>query len=146
MITESGETTEYYTYIKNLNQWIATVDDVLMNSESKGIMTTGYYANKNIKENGITTVDTYGKVSSIATNETAVFSLTNGAVAGCFDYNGKTAVYVVNYDVSKAHTITLGLTEATNYRVLKNDGETDASGTSCAISLGAGEAALVVLD
>ena len=146
MITESGETTEYYTYIKNLNQWIATVDDVLMNSESKGIMTTGYYANKNIKENGITTVDTYGKVSSIATNETAAFNLTNGAVAGCFDYNGKTAVYVVNYDVSKAHTITLGLTDVTNYRVLKNDGETDASGTSCAISLGAGEAALVVLD
>lgn len=144
IFTETGATTEYYAYVQKLNQWVATVDDILMNSESKGIITTGYYANKNIKENGVATVDKYGKIASVQTNETGIV---NGAVVGCFDYNGKTVAYVVNYDASKSHTITLIYSdESTSYRLLKSDGETTMTGSSCAISLGAGEAALVVID
>ena len=144
LIGANGETNTWYDYAVEANAQIAAVDDVLMNSESKGIMTVGTYAKTNTKNSGMPVHQTYEMVQSLTTSESGLF--TYGAVAGCFDYRGKTAVYVVNYNVNKANTITLSFDKEYQAEVINQEGTRTTSGQSCSVLLPAGGAALVVIE
>ena len=63
------------------------------------------------------------------------------------DYNGKAAYYVVNNSVTADCTATLNFSEAASGYVHNYSGKTDITKKkSLEIALGAGKAALVVLD
>lgn len=140
----NGATTEWSEYAKNINAQIAAIDEVLMNSTNDGIMVVGYYANKNISDCGVPIKTTYEEVTSITTSETNYSSY--GAVAGCFDYNGKTALYVVNYNTNKKNNVTLTFKEECTAQYIQNAGAYESTGSTLTLNLPAGEGALVVIE
>lgn len=146
LIDVNGNKTVWYSYAENINAQIMAVDDVLINSESCGIMTVGYYAGLNTKDCGINIMDSYHEVTGISTSESEPQGLTYGAVAGCFDYNGRTAVYVVNYDVTNSERITLSLDNSYKIQTISMEGVKNESGSSVTVELAAGGAALILIQ
>ncbi len=146
LIGANGEKTRLYEFAKEINQQIKAIDHVLMNSESKGVMVTGTYATKNMNaaaECGMPILTSYNNiVTGISTDESA--EETYGAIAGCFDYRGKTAIYVVNYNVTSSQKITLQLKGNHNFTIINRDGESSGNGETCTLSLNAGDGALIV--
>ena len=136
MIDLQGNPTEVYGYAKTINKFITEIDEVLMCSLSKGLMKSGTSACGDIPEGDL--VDSYGALSSVEGESVLV---------GCFDYNGKAAYYVVNNSVTADCTATLNFSEAASGYVHNYSGKTNISKKkSLDIELGAGKAALVVLD
>ena len=84
-------------------------------------------------------------VTGLSTDETG--DQTYGAIAGCFDHQGKSAVYVVNYNVEGASNITVSWDRSSAYQLIDKTGASNcAAAASCTISLEAGEAVLLVFE
>lgn len=142
-VTDINEAkTDFYDTAVQANKQIAAVDEVLMKASSKGIIATGGYAASQTNEltGMIATTDT-DKLDSIGTDDT-----TYGALIGCFDYKDTEAYYVVNYNVEASQDVTLNFVDGYNYRTINYNGEESAFGTSCTLTIPAGEAVLVVMD
>ena len=147
LIGADGETNVWYDYVVEANNQIKAVDEVLMKGESKGIMTVGTYATANTQNSGMPIFEQFQQITGISTDETpGIINATYGAVVGCFDYRGKTAVYVVNYDINHANTITLSFDKTYQAQIINNEGTEITSGQSCSVLLPAGGAALVVIE
>ena len=65
---------------------------------------------------------------------------------GAFDYQGKEAFYVVNYDMEQQETITLNFVNAYAYQMIQNAVTSTGEGSSCELMIPAGEAVLVVVE
>ena len=136
MIDLQGNPTEVYGYAKTINKFITEIDEVLMCSLSKGLMKSGTSACGEIPEADL--ISSYGALTGVEGESVLV---------GCFDYNGKSAYYVVNNSITESCTATLKFSKAVNGYVHNYSGKTDISKKkSLNIELGAGKAALVVLD
>lgn len=131
-----GGTYNYVDAVTKINHYVAEIDEVLMNAENKGVITTDNTVKGYIDRAAITS---YGAVTSVTGND---------AFVGCFDYYGKDTYLVVNKSVSTARTITLdfgGVT--TDYATTDMTLATvTGSGTSLALTIPAGESVLVILD
>lgn len=146
MFDRDGKPTAIYDLVKKANKQIAAVDEVLMCAKSKGIMQIGLGPKADVGRMEVPASDRIEKYGEL-TGATA-----NHALIGCFDYNGKTALYVVNNAIADddeagaaADTVVLNFASSVSgYRV--TDGvKTDFSGTSLSLALPAGQAALVVI-
>lgn len=131
----------WYDAAKNANNQILEVDEYLLYSKTVDVLAIG-----NDAQTATGTQSTSYK--DVLTGVTAA----NGALVGVFEYQGKTAFYVVNYDTtnSGADTITLNFGDkAQNYSVVSTQLDTEvsnSSGTTCQLSLINGGAALVILN
>ena len=144
LISADGSTTTWYTYAQKINAQIAAVDDVLMESTSKGIMYDGTYAKSNVNNCGVTILPSFNELTGVTSNDTSTIEY--GAVVGCFDYQGKTALYVVNYNTNGTNNVTLTFDATYSTQTITSSGVTTASGSSLKVTLAAGEAALVVIE
>ena len=98
LIGADGETNQWYGYAQSINQHIAAIDEVLMDSVNKGVIVTGEQAETDTAEvNCIIETNAFQELTSVEGN----------ALVGCFNYNGRTALYVVNYDMDSTQNITL---------------------------------------
>lgn len=156
LIAEDGSINVWYSYVKEANTQIVAIEDVIMNAANKGVIPVGGYAARNITESlndlgdASFVIRRYDKLQSVSTTGAEY-----GALVGCFDYQGKMALYVVNYDVLSTQTITLCFDENISAEVTQLvtvEGKTEAktskqlsSDKKLEITLGAGEASLVVL-
>ena len=68
------------------------------------------------------------------------------ALIGCFNYQGKTALYVVNYDMEYAQKINLDFVKNCNVTVIQDAKESNISGNNLELTLSAGNSALVVFE
>jgi len=114
VIGANHKPTKWYAYIKDVNAYIETVDEVLMNAESEAVLAIGEEVQN---DTGITEAS-YGDLISVDAKA--------GALIGVFSHEGKCVYYVVNYDVENTQTIELHFKEG-----------------SKTVVLGAGEATLV---
>lgn len=144
-----GSKTPFYPIVQIANKQIAVVDEVLMNATSERVLAVGSYAQN---ETGISSND-YSSLTleGITIKEDTEGTSEYGAVVGVFDYFGKEAYYVVNYDYMSARNVTLQFTKSCNYEILADAGNYSgttgsASGSSCQLSLKAGGAALIVVE
>ena len=152
LIDVNGNPTKWYGYAKTANKQIAEVDEYLLYANSLDILAVGSTAQSHT---GITKT-TYGDV---VTGITA----SGGAVVGVFDYQGRTALYVANYDAydeettydplgqgdAAADDITLSFGSTKKYTVISTQLATanaGGEGTSCTLSLNNGGAALILID
>ena len=130
-----GNKTKWFYYTKELNEQIRAIDEVLMNSVSKGIIASGKDATKDMSNNRYLIKS--GKFRELE-------SVDGDSIIGCFNYNGKTAFYVVNYDIKNAQKITLNLNGKFNYEVTKEAKTGKYNSNKIVLELGAGDGALVV--
>ena len=72
--------------------------------------------------------------------------MTGDAMVGCFNYNGKTALYVVNYSMEYAQYITLELNDRHNIKTVQNAEETYLKTKTLTLDMAAGEGVLVIID
>ena len=150
MFDVNGNKTEMYDRVKNINKTIAAVDEYLMCAKSKGVIVAGVMPQLNGGENRMSIpekdlLSSFNELSSVVSNH---------ALVGCFDYNGKTALYVVNNAVADdtvenftANTdVTLTFGKSVSGTVITAAKKTDFNGTTLTENLDAGEAFLVVLN
>lgn len=72
--------------------------------------------------------------------------VTGNALVGCFDYNGKTALYVVNNSITEEGKINLTFAHKYNFEVIQDAVSRTENGDSLTLDLGIDEGALVVLE
>ena len=65
---------------------------------------------------------------------------------GCFNYNGKTALYVVNYDMDSEQKITLNFDETHAIRMTRKAATTTQTADTWELTMDAGEGVLLVLE
>ena len=130
----------FYDAAAAQNAFVRVVDEVLMNAGSKGVV-----VNDNNAAGAFTS-----DVKLSGYNELASVTGAN-ALVGCFDYYGKTVLYVVNCNTSASQNITLNYTATCKAAVTKFDAAAlnrtpAASAASTTINVGAGQAALVIVE
>ncbi|MBP3664369.1 MAG: hypothetical protein J6J03_04330 [Tyzzerella sp.] len=147
-----------------MNAHIAAVDEVLMNADSLGIIASGTYATDNttdiVVQTGSLGATTNRQLNATITYDDILYdnkvkcieSITGttdyGVLTGVFNYRGKVALYVVNYDtVTEAgQKVTIAFTDDYRYRTIDASGEVEHVGQSCEYTLAPGQAVLIVLD
>ena len=137
MIGVIGNKTQWYYYAQEINQHIAAIDEVLMNSVHKGIIVSGEQAKKDMSLTTCVMEDgTFHQLRSVS----------GDAMVGCFNYNGKTALYVVNYSMECAQNITLKFDGRQNIRMIQNTETSYVAAKTLKLDMAAGEGVLVVLE
>jgi len=95
-------------------------------------------------------VGIYGSYMSIYTpGESATITVgspTEGVIIGAFEHEGNEAFYVVNHDTANQQTVTLNFAHAYKYRMIQDAVITSGEGSTCTLTIPAGEAVLVELD
>lgn len=132
-----GNKTQWYYYAQNINKQIAAIDEVLMNSVNKGIIVKGEQALEDTKE--VSCIIESGSFQEL-------MSVDGDAMVGCFNYNGKTALYVVNYSMEYAQHIDLHFNEAQNIRMIQNAEESYVNAKDLQLDMAAGEGVLLVIE
>lgn len=137
LIGAFGNKTRWYYYAKDMNAQIAAIDEVLMNSVNKGVLMTCDLGREHMADS---------QYLMEGTSWRELKNVEGDAMIGCFNYQGKTALYVVNYDMEYAQKITLDLQDTYKVRVIQ-DAQTDRVTTnSLTLTLSAGNGALVVFE
>ena len=137
MFDRDGNRTEVYEYVKAANKQIGAADEVLMCAKSKGVIVCG---TSPWEDCGIPEADriaSYGKLASAEAGHSLV---------GCFDHDGKTALYITDNSVTEGDAVTLTFTSSVSgYTIVK--GEKKAfSGETLSLAPEAGEGILVVIE
>lgn len=138
LIGAMGNKNQWYYYAQKINKHIAAIDEVLMNSVNKGVIASGEQAKKDMA------------LASSCVIESGTFNqlkeITGNAMIGCFNYNGKTALYVVNYSYENAQHIKLDFNGTQNVRMIQNAETSYVKGKSLTLDMAAGEGILLVLE
>ena len=137
LIGAFGNKTDWYDYAVEANTHLGEIDGVLMDSYSKQIIAIGSAQSDTSGVDGVTTTASYNNVLTNATGN---------ALIGCFDYKGKTALYVVNYDYDAAGTVTLTFNGTQNITMIEDAVASETSASSLSLSMEAGEGILLVLE
>lgn len=137
MIGVVGNKNQWYYYAQTMNKHIAAIDEVLMNSVNKGVIVSG-------KQAGDDTKMTSCIIESGSFQE--LKSVTGDALVGCFNYNGKTALYVVNYSMEYAQKIILKFDGTQSIKIVQNAEKSYVNGKNLTLDMAAGEGVLLVLE
>ena len=137
LIGAAGNKTQWFYYAQQTNEQIRAVDSVLMNATNKGVIVTGKEAKEDTKD--LATV-----INGTSWRELA--DVKGTALIGCFNYQGKTALYVTNYERTYAQKITLNLHDKYDVDVTVNGKVSNLTTNKLVLDLKAGEGALVVFE
>lgn len=132
-----GNTNQWYNYAKNINKHIAAIDDVLMNSVNKGVIITGEQAKKDLSATNFVIEEGYFQ---------ELMSVEGDAMVGCFNYNGKTALYVMNYSMEYAQKIKLEFNKEHEMKMVQNAETSYVKAENLTLDLAAGEGVLLVIE
>lgn len=138
LIGAAGNKNQWYYYVQKANRQIAAVDHVLMNASNQGVIAVGRNANANILGDEKLTGQTWRELTGVEAE--------TDAVVGCFDYRGKTALYVVNHSAEAKQKITLNFDAAYGFEVIQRAKSVKTGGDSLTLTVEAGEGVLVVLE
>lgn len=133
-----GNKNRWYYYAQDMSKQISAVDAVLMNSVNKGVIASG----------GEACADTSDSPNAIieGTSWRELASVEGNALVGCFNYQGKTALYVVNYDADYAQDVTLNFHDKYKMQVTQ-EGETEyLQASSLTLNMKAGDGVLLVIQ
>lgn len=133
-----GNKNQWYYYAQRINKHIAVIDEVLMNSVNKGILATGEKSKAQTRY----TRDALLKGSSFR----ELADVEGDALIGCFNYEGKTALYVVNYSYEYAQDITLRFVSDYKVKVVQNAETSYKEGNGLTLNMPAGDGVLIVFE
>lgn len=133
-----GNKTRWYYYAQAVNEHIGVIDEVLMNAKNKGILATG----ENSKKDCIDTREALLEGGSFRELQ----NVDGDALIGCFNYQGKTALYVVNYSWEYAQDITLHFQDTYKVKVVQKSNTSYVEGDSMTLNMTAGDGVLLVFE
>ena len=136
IIGAAGNKNQWYYYAQNINKHIGAIDEVLMNSVNKGVIVNGKDAKKDTEL--VECVIESGKFQEL-------MSVSGDAMVGCFNYNGKTALYVVNYSMERSQKIDLQFNDTHKIEVIKNAKSSYVKAQNLQLDMAAGEGILLVV-
>lgn len=131
-----GNKNRWYYYAVNVAKQIRAVDEVLMNSVSKGVLAYGEDAIKETKLAEETMLE--------GSSWRELKDVSGDALVGCFNYQGKTALYVVNYSQEYKQNIDLAFQDEYTFSVVQNAETKDCKGDGVTLEMDAGEGVLIV--
>lgn len=139
LIAADGTATAWYGYAKRANRQIAAIDEVLMNATHEGVIAVGKAEEHTMEVECLVEGNSFRELMDVRTQEA-------GALIGCFDYSGRTALYVVNYDMYSKQEISLMLDGI--HRLTQISGEDEVTlSTDCFTFIPQkGEAVLLVIE
>ena len=136
LLGADGSLNDWYFYLQEATQQLSAVDHILMHAKNEQILAAGFDAGKatallpEAKDEG-----GYRELESVD----------GDALVGCFNYEGGTALYVVNYSMEENQKITLNFTGNYGYDVTQKGEQRFESGKKLTLSADAGEGIMVVL-
>lgn len=134
-----GEPTMWHGFVRQMNKQVNAVGSILMQCDSVGVIAKEGALTHAKGLEGILESDQYKELVAVETEA-------EGAFVGCFDYEGKTVLYVVNNGTKKCQSMTLRFDNEYRLQFLsavRNDvEETDV----CQFILGAGSAVLIIVS
>lgn len=141
LIGANGNLTRWYYYAQRANKQVQAVDEYLMKAASTGIIVHGKTARKIIVDdakpnNTVLAENKYKEMIGVEGDD---------CVIGCFDYQGGTALYVVNYSRTQKGDILVKFDDTYRYTVIQRADVADVVGSSIPLTLDTGEGALIVL-
>lgn len=132
-----GNKTQWWYYAKKANEQIAAVDHVLMNSVNKGILVSGESAVKETRgQDAVMKGTSWRELKDIA----------GSAMVGCFNYQGKTAFYVVNYEDEYKQLIDLEFFNTYKLTVIQRTETSYIETNNLTLDMNPGEGVLIVVD
>ncbi len=137
LIGGRGEKNQWWFYAQRIHKHIAAIDEVLMNCVHEGIIATGKTAEKDMR-----------LVSCMMESEQyrELISVSGDAMVGCFDYNGKTALYIVNYSMECAQYISLKFSGNQKIKVIQKAQISHVNTDNLELDMVAGEGVLLVIE
>ena len=137
LIGGDGRKNQWYYYAQKVNKQIAAIDEVLLNTTFQGVIAKGEKAKKDLSPTNCVIA---------SENFEELISVKGDTLIGCFKYEGKTALYVVNYDMEKAGQITLSFDGKQHLQVIQNAKETYVGTDGITLEMEAGEGILIVVE
>ena len=132
-----GSETPFYAIAQRAAKNITSVDHILMKAENEGIIfegsspvPTANFGGEKIQEKK------YRELTKVEGSSVMV---------GCFDYFGKTVLYVVNNSITQTTDITLTFDNRYKYEIWQEGQKSERIGSQLEFTFGVGDAALVVL-
>jgi len=131
----AGNINRWYYYAQKVNKQLAEIDHILMNAMNLGVIPIG----KAVEEiTGEEKIEQFRELKDVSASG-------GEALVGCFDYFGKTALYVVNNSTTEKQEITLKFDNNYGYEVIQRATHVDVSGENVKLTMEAGEGILVRL-
>jgi hypothetical protein len=126
----------WYYYAKEINAHIHKVDEVLVNAYHEGVIFHGDSPCPKSTGREVITSGTFRELVGVQGVD---------ALIGCFDYKGKTALYVVNNTFETDGEITLTFDDEYGYDLVHGTEQTFATGKILRLAVPAGEGVLVLV-
>ena len=134
LLGAAGNKNRWYYYAQKINKQVAAIDHVLMNSQNMGVIPVGNKPS--------TMVLAEEKLSSF---RELISVKAENAIVGCFDYLGKTALYVVNNSATEKQAVEMEFDKAYAYEVIQRAISHETGGKKLSLTLECGEGVLVAL-
>lgn len=135
MVAPDGSKNATYYYVQKTNRQAAAAGEYLVDCGMAGV----------IQVNGSpATVPEGDKLDSF--RQLVGYEAEGDALIGCFDYFGKTLLYVVNNSIVNELEITLRLDKENEITTIREGAKGELIAKDVALSLGAGEAELLLLN
>lgn len=132
-----GQRTRWWHYSKNITAQIRAVDEVLMNSVNKGVIIVSDRAKIDFE---------HSKHIIDGTSWRELKDVDDDVMIGCFNYNGKSAFYVVNYSKEFAQHVTLKFHDKYEMKVVQNAEKKFVKAKNLKLDMKAGEGVLIVME
>lgn len=148
LIGAYGNKNRWYYYAQDINKHVAVIDEVLMNSVNKGVIAA---LDKETYERDMKdlTKENYVDTSKLFIEGTSWRELADvkgNALIGCFNYQGKTALYVVNYEFDYAQKIDLQFVKECNVKVVQAAETSYVKTDNLVLDMPAGDGVLLVFE
>ena len=145
IVALDGQKTQYYYYSKKATTQIQAAQKYLMNAASVGIMVNPETSpDSNISNDFI--YDMHDGYKYLLSDFRQLKSVSDNGLVGCFDYQGRTMLYVMNNSLDgDLETVKMTFDDAYVYDVIQRGVNRTASGKMLSLQLRGGEAALVLL-
>lgn len=143
LVGRGGQKNENWYFAQKANNQTKACDHILMKSQYKGmihVLSGEKDSTNTIKMPELETKELNGKFREVV-------SITgDNSITGCFNYQGKTMLYVVNNSITKDKAkVKINFNANTNYSVIQRAQERKGSGNVLELTFAPGEGACVVL-
>ena len=128
-----GNVNQWYYYAQKVNRQIDAIDEILMKAYNVGVI-----ASDSVKGDfeGNTMLIESGKFHQLK-------GIRGEALIGCFEYQKRTVLYVVNYSHNKANDVILDLNDTHEMKIIQRGKTLTANEQHLGVHLEAGEGVLV---